>query len=101
MELIGPRFRDHVHHAACGAPKFRRGSGCNHLKFLHSIERDIDSGALSANLLAKKAVIVIAAIQADVVVDSALSSEIDFVAIRTLDDAYARSKRQQIFELSS
>ena len=71
------------------------------MKFLHSIERDIDSGALSANLLAKKAVIVIAAIQADVVVDSALSSEIDFVTIRTLDDAYARSKRQQIFELSS
>ena len=57
--------------------------------------------ALAADLLAEEAVVVVAAVEADVVEDAALAGERDLVAVRPLHDADARRERQQILELAA
>ena len=58
---------------------------------LHRVERDVDGRALAAHLLAEEAVVVVAAVEADVVEDAALAGERDLVAVRPLHDAHARA----------
>jgi hypothetical protein len=56
---------------------------------------------LSAELFAEEAVVVVAAIEADVVEDSTLSSEVDLVAVGALSDADSGRERQQVFKLAA
>jgi len=60
------------------------------LKLLHCFEREIDRRALAAELLAKETVVVVAAVERNVVEDAALSGEIDLVAVWSLRDTDAR-----------
>jgi hypothetical protein len=57
------------------------------LKFFYRFERDVYGCALAAELLAEEAVVVVAAIESDVIEDSALAREIDLVAVGPLRDA--------------
>src|SRR5207248_5167295 len=73
----------------------------HHLKLLDGLERDVDRGALPAHLLPEEAVVVVAAVEADVVEDAALPGKRNLVAVRALDDADARREREQILELAA
>ena len=99
VHFIGARLGDDVDHAARGAPKLGAGAAGHHLEFLDGIERDVDGGALPAELFTEEAVVVVAAVQADVVEDAALPVEVDFVAIGALHDADPGRQGQQIFKL--
>src|SRR5437660_11232918 len=101
MSFIGTRFRNNVNDAAgCSAKLGGRPSG-HHLKLFHRIQRDIDRGALAAELLAKESVVVIAAVETDVVEDAALSGKCDFVSVRALDDDDPGRQGKQVYEFSS
>ena len=101
VQLVGARLGDDVDHAAGGAAELGVGAGGDHLELLDRFERDVDRGALAAHLLAEEAVVVVAAVEADVVEDAALPGEGDFVAVRSLHDADAGRERQQVLELAS
>ena len=75
VRLVGPRLRDDVDHAAGGAAELGVRAGGDDLELLHRVERDVDGGALSADLLAEEPVVVVAAVEADVVEDAALPGE--------------------------
>jgi hypothetical protein len=70
------------------------------LELLDGIQRDVDGRPLPAHLLAEKAVVVVAAVEADVVEHAPLACKRDFVSVRPLDDAHAGCQRQQILELA-
>src|SRR6202022_2406633 len=52
-------------------------------------------------LLAEEAVVIVATVERDVVEDSALAVDVDLVAIGALDDADARGKGEEVFELAA
>ena len=56
--------------------------------------KNIDRRALSAQLFAKETVVIVTTVQTDVIENSALAGEGNFVSIRTLDDANPRRQRQ-------
>ena len=91
LHLVGARLGDDVDDAAGGAAELGVRAGGHHLEFLDRFERDVDRGALAAHLLAEEAVVVVAAVEADVVEDAALAGKGDLVAVRALDDADARA----------
>src|SRR6266404_4868026 len=101
VQLVGAGLGDHVHNATAGAAKFRAGARGDHLELLHRVKADVHGSALSAGLLTEEAVVVVTAVQADVVKDAALPVEIDLVAVRSLRDADARCKGQQVLKLSA
>src|SRR5688572_2461012 len=67
VERVGARLGDDIDDAPGGAPEFRRCAGGDHLEFLHRFERDVDRRTLAAGLLAEEPVVVVPAVQADVV----------------------------------
>jgi hypothetical protein len=101
VHVVCARLRDDVDHAAGSPSKLSTRSARNNLKLFHCFERDIDCGALSAELFTEESVVVVAAIQTDVVEDSALTREVDLIAVGTLCDADVWCECQQVFEFSS
>src|SRR5262249_5409637 len=93
VQHVGAGFGDNVHHATGGAAELCGCATGHHLKFLDRIQGDVNGRTLPALLLAEKSVVVVAAIKADVVEDTALAGEADFVAVRTLYNAYPRCER--------
>src|ERR1700752_1380124 len=87
--------------AAGGASKFSTRSGSHDLKLFHGLEGDVDRRALTAELFAEEAVVVVAAVKTDVVEDAPLTGEIDLIAIRALCDADTWRHREQVFKLAS
>src|SRR5260370_30911881 len=100
MPIVRPRLRYYIYDAARRPPEFGVRAARHHLEFLYRVQGDVDGRALSAHLFAEEAVVVIAAIQADVVEDSALPVEVDFIPVRSLHDPYAGGEAQQVLELS-
>ena len=100
MQYVRAGLGNHVDNSAGGPAEFRGGSGGHYLKLFHGIERNIDRRALAAQLLAEEAIVVVAAIEAHVVEDAALTGKSDFVSIRPLDDTDAGGEGQQVFKLS-
>ena len=88
MHLIGSTLGDDVDDAPGRTSEFCIGATRHHLELLHRIQRDVDRCPLAAELLAKKPVVVITAIQTYVVEDSALAVEVNFITIRTLHNAH-------------
>ena len=82
-------------------PNSALAPGRDHLELLDRVERDVDRRALAAHLLAEEPVVVVAAVEADVVEDAALAGEGDLVAVGPLHDADARRERQQVLELAA
>src|SRR4029077_5524209 len=101
MQRIRPRLGNDVDDAAGGSAKFRVRSRRDHLELLHGVERDVNRGALPAQLLAEHAVVVIAAVHTDVIENSALPVEVDLVAVGALDDSDTRSEGQEILEFAA
>ena len=91
MTRVRAGLGDDVDDAAGRAAELGRGAAGDDLELLHRVERDVDRRALTAGLLAEEAVVVVAAVEADVVEDAALPGERDFVAVGPLDDADARA----------
>src|SRR6266850_8102928 len=81
VDIIRSRLGNDVDNATSSAPEFRVGPAGDDLEFLDRVECDVYCSALAAELLAKKAVVVVSAIEADVIEHAALSVEIDFVAV--------------------
>src|SRR5207245_1619854 len=73
VDSVCPRFCNDVDDSAGTAAELRVRPARGNLKFLDSFQRDVNCRALPAHLLAKKTVIVVAAVEADVVEDSALA----------------------------
>ena len=84
--LVRAGLGDDVDDAAGRAAELRRRAGGDHLELLDRFERDVHRGALPAGLLAEEPVVVVAAVEADVVEDPALPGEGDLVAVGPLDD---------------
>src|SRR5215472_11246294 len=101
MEIIRTGLRNHVDDAGSRAPKFGGCAGGHDLKLFDCIQRNVDRGPLSAELLAKESIVVIAAIHAHIVKNATLAGEIDFITVRTLYDADAGRQREQVFEFST
>ncbi len=100
MYVIRSGLGNDVDNAAGCPPEFRVGPAGNHLKFLDRVQRDINRSALSAELLAEEAIVVVAAVEADVIEDAPLSVKVDLVSIWPLRDGHTRCQRQQIFKLA-
>src|SRR6266478_616840 len=100
VDFIRSGLSDDVDDAAGGPPKFRVCAACDNLKFLDSVQCDVNCSALSAELLAEEAVVVITAIKADVIEYTALSVKVDLVSIRPLGNRHTGCQRQQIFKLA-
>src|SRR6185437_3554568 len=100
LDLIGARLGDDVDDAAGGAAVFGWGAGRHDLELLYRFERDVDGRALPAHLLAEEAVVVVAAIEADVVEHAALAGKVDLVAVGSLADADAGGQGEQVLELA-
>ena len=90
MHSVCTRFCNDVDNSTCRAPIFGAGTCRNHLKFLDCFKCDVNGRTLSAGLFPKKSIVVIAAIEADIVENSALARKIDFVTVWPLRNAYAR-----------
>ena len=99
VQIIGARLGNDVDHAASGAAELRVGPARHDLEFLDRLQRDVDRRTLAAKLLAEEPVVVVTAVEADVVVHASLAAEGDLVAIRALDDAHSRSEGEKILEL--
>src|SRR5213594_1778969 len=93
-------FSDDVEHTAGCAAELRAGSGSHDLELPHGFHTDVHGGPLATDLLTKESVVVVAAIERDVVEDAALPGKADLVAIRALHDADSGSERQQVFEFA-
>src|SRR5437762_11511365 len=85
--LIGAGLRDDIDDATGAAAELRVGAAGGDLKFLDGFQSDVDGRALTAHLLTEESVVVVAAVEADVVEDTALPVDIDLVAVRTLSNA--------------
>src|SRR5262249_39235470 len=101
VNLVGARFGYDVDNAARSASEFRAGAGRDDLKFLDGIQRDIDGGPLAPGLLSKEAVVIVTAVEADVVEDCTLAGEVYFIAVGSLHYADAGREREQVLEFSS
>src|SRR5262245_42565886 len=101
MNIVRAGFGNDVDDAAGGATEFSAGSVSDDLKLLDCFQRDVDGGALASELFPKKTVVVVAAVETDVIKDAALAGEIYFVAIWSLNDADARGQREEILKLAS
>lgn len=99
--IICAGLGDDVDHAAGGAAIFSVSSAGDDLKFLYGFERDVSGSSLAAGLLAEEAVVVITAIEADVVEYAALPVDIDFIAVRSLGNADAGCQSEQVFKLAT
>src|SRR5258708_17772719 len=84
MDVIRSRLGDDVDYSSCRASEFSVSAACHHLELFHRIHCDVDRGALTTFLLSKESVVVVAAVQADIIKDSALTVEVDLVPVRTL-----------------
>src|SRR6266849_184024 len=101
VNVVGARLGDDVDDPACGAAEFGIGAAGHHLEFSDCFEGDVDSSALAAHLLAEEAIVVITAIEADVVEDAALAIDVDFIAVRTLGNADAGGQGEQVFKFTT
>src|SRR5207342_2109746 len=101
LHLIAARLGDHVHDAAGRTAELGIGAVGDHLELLDGFERDVDGRALSAHLLAKEAVVVISAVETDVVEHAALAREGDLIAVWPLHDADAGRQRHEVLELAT
>ncbi len=100
-DVVAARFGDHVHDTARRAAEFGRRAAGDHLKLFHRVHRDVDRRTLASSLLAEEPVVVVAAVEADVVEDAALPGEGNLVAVGPLHDADTGRQRQQVLELPS
>src|SRR5437016_4846147 len=101
VDFICSRLGNHVDDATGRAAKLCRSSRGNHLKLFDGIQRNVDCRTLAAKLLAEKAIIVITAVEADIIEDATLTSESDFIPVRALDNADAGRQGQQILKFSA
>src|SRR6266853_2681348 len=101
MDVIRSRLSDDVNYSSCRASEFSVSAACHHLELFHRIQCDVDRGALTAFLLSKESVVVVATVQADVIKNAALTVEIDLVTVRALRDADARGQSKQVFKLAA
>src|SRR5437868_1738993 len=98
MEFVRTRLCDHIDHAPAGPPKFGVGAAGHNLELFYRFQGDIDGRALAPRLFAEEAVVIVPAIETDVVENATLSVKVDLVAIRTLHDACAGRKREKVLE---
>jgi hypothetical protein len=77
LERVRSRLRDDVDDAAGRAAEFRGSAAGDDLELLDGIQRDVDRRALTTRLLAEESVVVVAAVEADVVEDAALTGKRD------------------------
>ena len=101
MHGVGSGFGDDVDYATRAAAELRVGAARRDLELLYGFQRDVDRRALAAHLLAKEPVVIVTAVEADVVEDAALPVDVDLVAVRALGDADARSQSEEVFKLAS
>ena len=100
VELVGAGLGDHVDEAARTAPELRRGAVGHHLKFFDGVQAYREGRALAAALLAEERIVVIRAIDGDVVVDAFLAVDGNLIAVRTLHDRDSRRERDQAEEVA-
>ena len=98
MKVVGSGLGDDVDDAAGGAAELRVGPAGDDLKFLDGFKGDVNRGSLAAHLLAEETVVIVATVETDVVEDAALAVDVDFVAVRALNDAHAGGQREEIFK---
>src|SRR2546426_725636 len=101
MHIVASRLGDDVDHATSRAAEFCVGTTGDHLKFFYRVKCDVDRGTLTAELFTEKTVVVVAAIEADVVEYAALAIEVNLIAVRPLSDGHARRQCQEVFKLAS
>src|SRR5580765_3374382 len=101
VEIVCPRFGDHVDDPSSGSAVLSIRTRGDHLEFLHGIKSDVDRRTLTAGLLAKETVVIVPAVEADVVENATLACEIYFVAVRALCDGNTWRQRQKVFEFSA
>src|SRR5258707_14183767 len=94
MDVIRSRLSDDVDYSSGRASEFRIGAACHHLELFHRIQCDVDRGALTAFLLSKESVVVVATVEADVIKNTPLPVEVDLVCRLLLDNNTFRPARR-------
>ena len=98
--LIGTGLRNDVDDPAGASAKLSVSAAHRDLKFFDRFQRNVNGRALAAHLLTEETVVVVAAVEADVVEDAPLPVDVDLVAVRTLSNADARGQCQQVFKFA-
>jgi hypothetical protein len=82
VQVNGARLGDDVDDATGSTTALRVRAAGDDLELLDRVERDVDGHPLAADLLAEEAVVVVAAVEADVVENPALARKGDRVTVR-------------------
>src|SRR5262249_20865312 len=97
--IVCPGFGDDVDDTAGRAAKLGTGPGGHDLELPHGFHADVHGGSLPPDLLTEKSIVVVAAIQGNVVENAALAGKVDLVTVRALHDADSGRECQQVLEL--
>ena len=101
VQAVGAGLGDHVDEPAGAASEFGGRAVGHHLHFLDGVQAHGKGGALAAALLAEEGIVVVGAIDGDVVVDALLPVDGDLVAIGSLHDGDAGGEGNQAEEVAS
>src|SRR5262245_22295923 len=101
MYVVSPGLGDDVYDPARCASKLGARAAGDNLEFLDRVQRDVDRCSLASELLAKEAVVVVTAIEANVIENASLAAKVDFVPVRPLRDGHAGRKGKQVLKFAS
>src|SRR5262249_9548798 len=101
VQFVRSGFGDYVDKTSGAASELCARTRGNNLEFLDRLHRNIDRRPLTADLFAEKSIVVIAAIEIDIIEYSTLAGEIDLIAVRPLGNGNAGSQGQQILKLTA
>jgi hypothetical protein len=101
VEFVCAGLSDDVDHPARRTSELSRSTGSDDLKLLHCIEGDVDRSPLAARLFSEETVVVVAAVQTDVVKDPALPCEVNLIAVRALNDTHIGRKRKKVLKFTA
>ena len=98
--IVRPGFGDDVDYTAGRAAELGAGAGGHDLELPHGFHADVHGSPLASDLFAEESIVVVAAIEGNVVEDAALPGKVDLVAVRALHDADSGRECQQILEFA-
>ena len=101
LEVVGARFGDDGHKTGGGAAEFGRRAVGDDDEFLHGVEVEGEGRALTAALLTEEGVVEVGTVDRNVVLDTLLTVDRKFVAVRTLNDRHTRGELGQLEEVAA
>ena len=101
VKFVGAGFRHHIHESAGTAAELRWRSVGHHLEFADRVQIHRERRALAAALFPKKGVVIVRAINRNVVVDALLPIDGNLIAIGPLHNGNPWGQAHQVEKIAS